>query len=289
MTTKKEILVFNKIEEVRLLVNQLKAEKKLIGLVPTMGALHIGHLSLIEASNKLTDETIVTIFVNPTQFGPKEDFSKYPRTFESDKEKCLQLGVKAIFAPEINEMYPNGKDNIFRVVPPETYTEKLCGKSRPTHFEGVATVVTKLFNIIPAHKAFFGQKDAQQLFIIRKMVEDLNIPIEIVTCPIQREPDGLACSSRNLNLDPHSRLIAPKLYQTLKLVNTEYMAGETDFKTLYTKAKKEIIDQFTEISLEYLLAFNYNTLLPTENLSSNTLVAIAAKIGGVRLIDNIIL
>lgn len=277
-TTKKEIRDFAK---------DLKLSNKIIGLVPTMGALHKGHISLIEESLKATEATVVTIFVNPMQFNPNEDLDKYPRTLDSDLEICSKLGVKAVFAPDNKEMYPN--DIIFKVVPPEFYSNKLCGVSRPGHFEGVATVVTKLFNIIPADKAFFGLKDAQQLFIIKKMVEFLNIPIEIVACQTQREPDGLAFSSRNLSLDSQSRQIAPMLYKSLCFIKSQYLTGETDFNLLSQHVQKEMLGYFNEINLDYLMAYNYDNLNLVTKLTNNTLIAIAAKIGNVRLIDNIIL
>ncbi|MEW5820686.1 MAG: pantoate--beta-alanine ligase [Cyanobacteriota bacterium] len=275
--------------EARDFVNNLKLQNKTIGFVPTMGCFHDGHLSLIKKSIEHCDETIVSIFVNPKQFGPNEDFNKYPRTLEEDLKHCNELGVIGVFTPDNNEMYGNSENIVFNVQPPEQYVNKLCGEFRPGHFEGVATVVTKLFNIIPADKVFMGCKDAQQLFIIKKLVEALDIPIEIVECSTIREADGLACSSRNINLDIHSRKIAPNLYQSLSFIKTAYIAGEKDFVKLSNEVKSKFINQFKEIRLEYLLALDYNDLKFINVLKPYSLIAIAAKIGNVRLIDNIIL
>lgn len=270
-------------------VRSWQSEGKVVGVVPTMGALHEGHMSLIEASLSQADVTVVTIFVNPLQFGPNEDLDKYPRMLEEDVEKCQEMGVTAVFAPPEAEMYPQGKENVFSVMPPAFYTEKLCGLDRPGHFDGVATVVTKLFNIIPADKAFFGQKDAQQLFIIKKMVQTLDFPVSIVSCPTVRESDGLAKSSRNLNLDADSRKIAPTLFKALSYIYNQYLGGDVDFRKLSQEAIKEFIEKYDKIKLEYLAAYDYESLEPTEALHTETLVAIAARVGGVRLIDNIIL
>lgn len=286
---KSAALIFTQKNEIRNYVNELKNAGFEVGFVPTMGCLHEGHLSLIKRSVKETDMTVVSIFLNPTQFGPNEDLDKYPKQFETDLFECEKLGVAAIFAPSKDEMYSNGLENIFKVIPPEEYIDKLCGKFRPGHFEGVATVVTKLFNCVPAQKGYFGQKDAQQLFIIRKLVEHLDFNIEIVACPTVREPDGLACSSRNLNLDSKSRKLAPYLFKTLNFINDAFMAGKTDFNEISIIARQEFIDRFEQIHLEYLLALDYNSLKFIDKLKPYTLIAIAAKIGGVRLIDNIIL
>ncbi|MGD9580989.1 MAG: pantoate--beta-alanine ligase [Vampirovibrionia bacterium] len=285
----KSLSIFKNKADIRSFVNQCKREGKVVGFVPTMGCLHNGHLSLIEASKLQCDVTVVSIFVNPTQFGPNEDFDSYPRTFEQDIKSCEQLKVNAIFAPSDDEMYTSDKQNMFTVSPPHYYVDKLCGSCRPGHFEGVATVVTKLFNIIPADKVFMGQKDAQQLFIIKKMVEQLDIPLEIIGCPIVREHDGLALSSRNNNLDKASREIAPSLYQILTFIKSEYLAGITDFSIIVDKINKHYVEIFEQVSLEYLQAYDYDNLSIVSNLKSNTLVAIAAKVGKVRLIDNIIL
>jgi pantoate ligase/cytidylate kinase len=281
--------IFNHIHTIRDFVKSLQQENFIIGVVPTMGALHAGHISLIERSVTECDATIVTIFVNPAQFNSQEDLEKYPKTFETDFEICSKLGVRAIFAPDTAEMYPLEESCRFQIIPPAPFKSVLCGRFRPGHFEGVATVVTKLFNIIPADKAYFGQKDAQQLFIIKKMVEDLAIPVKIISCPTCREHDGLACSSRNVNLDTESRKLASSLYKCLDYINVEYQKNELDFVKLSRNARIQFIDPYDKICLEYLLAYNYDTLSKTKYLKQDTLVAIAANIGGVRLIDNILL
>jgi len=287
MKTKTNLILCQTIKEIRNIVNSFKAQNNTIGLVPTMGALHKGHISLIEESLKCMDKTIVTIFVNPMQFNDNNDLDKYPRTLDNDLEICNKLGIAAVFAPNNSEMYPDNP--VFKVLPPDFYTDKLCGISRPGHFDGVTTVVTKLFNITSPDKAFFGLKDAQQLFIIKKMVEFLNIPVEIISCPTQREPDGLACSSRNLTLDANSRKIAPKLYDSLCFIKTQYLSGETDFIKLSEIVQNEMLGKFNEINLDYLMAYNYSNLNLVTKLTSNTLIAIAARVGTVRLIDNIVL
>jgi pantoate--beta-alanine ligase len=289
MVTQEQICVIEKKQDITALVNRLKSEGKVVGFVPTMGALHVGHMSLIDRSIAESDVTIVSIYVNPTQFNNPEDLKKYPRTFETDYKLCQEKGVFAIFAPDSKEMYPAPQKEQFIIVPPAGYKNKLCGEFRPGHFEGVATVVTKLLNIVPANKAYFGLKDAQQLFIIKKMVEDLCVPIEIIACETQREPDGLACSSRNVNLDDHSRNLAPNLYKTLSFIKSWYDKGEVNFELISSEAIQKFILPYPKISLEYLQAFDYNNLSETTILQKNTLIAIAAQIGTTRLIDNTLL
>lgn len=288
MATVAKLKVITTVSEIQSIVENLKRQGKSVGLVPTMGSLHEGHISLIRASVKENDCTVVTIFVNPTQFGPNEDFDRYPRNLKTDTEICQREHVQYIFAPSNTEMYSN-KEDTYYVIPPEKYTSILCGKHRPGHFEGVATVVTKLFNIIPAQKAYFGQKDAQQLFIIKKLAKQLNIAIEIITCPIVREADNLAMSSRNLNLTEKQRTIAPKLFEALNSIKQGYSSGNKDFETLANIAKNEILDQYKQIRLEYLQAYDYENLQQIHTLKPDTLIAIAAKLGEVRLIDNIII
>lgn len=289
MANNTELKLFKTKKSIRDFVTSQKQAGKVVGFVPTMGALHQGHISLIQKSLEETNITVVSIFVNPTQFGPNEDLHKYPKTLENDLEICSKNGVSAVFNPDVAEMYSTPENKMFMVVPPDFYNKKLCGLGRPGHFDGVATVVTKLFNIIPAQKAYFGQKDAQQLFILKKMAEDFFIPIEIITCPTKREPDGLACSSRNINLDKKSREIAPILYQTLNFIKSAYKDGKSDFSQLSKQLIEEIISKQQEISLEYFLAYDYSTFEKVDTLKNNTLIAIAAKINNVRLIDNIIL
>jgi pantoate--beta-alanine ligase len=255
-----------------------------VGLVPTMGALHEGHLSLIRAAKKQCDVVVTSIFVNPTQFGPKEDFANYPRSFERDCQILEREAVDLLFAPTVDEMYPQGMTSWVTV---EGLSDKLCGRSRPGHFRGVTTVVAKLFQIIQPDAAFFGQKDAAQLAIIRRMVRDLNFPIEIVACPIVREPDGLAMSSRNAYLDLQQRRAAPALYQSLLKVQELFQAGERRAEKLI-EAGKQIVAQEPSIRLDYVEIVDRDTLDRVDEVSGH-LAAVAAFLGGTRLIDNVLL
>lgn len=277
-------LVKNHICEVREIVKKWKNDGLTVGIVPTMGALHKGHASLMKKAHEMCDKVIVSVFVNPTQFGPNEDYDKYPRTLEADKELCKKENVDLIFAPTPAEMYP--EEAFTKIIPPESFQNKLCGKSRPIHFNGVALVVTKLFNITQADYGFFGLKDAQQFFIIKKFVRDLNIPIEIIGCPIIREDDGLAVSSRNVYLDSVSRKKAPCLSKILSYIKENYTKGENDFNKIKSNALKLLEE---DVEIEYLECIDTETFEQIFYLKKNTLVAFAAKIGGVRLIDNIIL
>jgi len=276
--------VIKTIQELKVQVKNWKSQNFSIGLVPTMGALHRGHESLIQKARPQCDKVIVSIFVNPIQFGPNEDFEKYPRQLEKDLTVCENNGVDIIFAPEYAEMYSN-LEEITKVVPQTSLQDKLCGKSRPGHFNGVATVVLKLFNITQPDKAFFGQKDAQQLLIIKKMVSDLNVPVEIIPCPIIREDDGLALSSRNAYLSPSDREKALSVSKTLNFIKNLYENGETNTKNILQKAINNIDKT---VLLEYLDIRNMETLQKVAELKSGCIVAIAAKVGNVRLIDNII-
>ena len=256
-----------------------------LGFVPTMGALHAGHISLVRAARQQCDAVAVSIFVNPTQFGPKEDFSKYPRTFERDRELLEAEGVAILFAPSTEEMYPPGTTTFVTV---EGLSEKLCGRSRPGHFRGVATVVAKLFNIVEPDLAFFGQKDSAQAVIIRRMVRDLAFDVEIVVCPIVREPDGLALSSRNAYLDPRQRKQATALYRSLMRVQTLVDGGESDSARLIAAAL-EVFKEEPEVRLDYFEIVDRETLDPVADISRGALVAVAAFVGATRLIDNIVL
>lgn len=278
--------IVEKISEIRECIKDFKAKNLKIGLVPTMGALHIGHESLIKRAKQECDVVVVSVFVNPIQFGPNEDFDKYPRQLQKDAEVCRNLGVDIVFAPTPSEMYPDGRDNLTTVVPPANYQEKLCGKTRKGHFNGVATVVLKLFNIVSPDKAYFGQKDAQQLVIIRKMAADLNVPVEIVGCPIVRDADGLACSSRNIYLTPESRAKALSLNRALKTAESLYKSGVAQADRLLEEAKKQL---HPDIELEYLETMDFETLEPVETVKANTLIACAVRLDGVRLIDNVII
>lgn len=284
------MLLANKIENVKENIKNWKKEGLTIGLVPTMGALHNGHMSLIKKAKETADKVVVSIFVNPIQFGPNEDFEKYPRTLESDVNICQSLGVDIVFAPAPNEMYGENtllsNNNLTYVCPPYNVVDMLCGKSRPGHFDGVATVVLKLFNIVQPDFAFFGQKDAQQLFILKKMVKDLNINIKIIGCPIVREKDGLAISSRNIYLSEAERKKALSISQALNKIEQLYKQGVSSVNTLFDTAIS-ILDK--DIDLEYLEFINYDTFIRTQKAEKNTLVVIAARVGNTRLIDNIIL
>ena len=283
-------ILTNKINDIKNSVQEWKKQGLKIGLVPTMGALHKGHESLIKKAIETCDKVIVTIFVNPIQFGPSEDYEKYPRTIENDKEICERNNVAVIFAPTPEEMYGKTPDrtnkNLTFVYPPYSLVDKLCGKTRTGHFDGVATAVLKLFNISEADYAFFGQKDAQQLIIIKKMVKDLNIPVEVVSCPIVREEGGLALSSRNSYLSTEERQKAMSISKTLFYTKQLYEKGVIDVKILLDSAIS-ILDK--SIELEYLEFVDTIELEPVQEIRNTTLVALAAKIGTVRLIDNIIL
>ncbi len=270
------------IKEVREQVKAWKAEGLTVGFVPTMGYLHEGHQSLMEAARKDNDKVVVSIFVNPMQFGPDEDLDKYPRDLERDSKICEAAGVDLIFHPEVEEMY--GKD-FCGYVDMHTLPEKLCGASRPLHFRGVQTVVTKLFHIVPAHKAYFGQKDAQQLAIIRRMVIDLDFDIEVVGCPIIREEDGLAKSSRNTYLSEEERKQAVILNESLNDAMDAIKAGEKDA----AKVKQIIVDKLNSCPLakiDYVEVTSFDTIQPIEKVEGAVLIAIAVYIGSTRLIDN---
>ena len=283
-------MLTHKIEEVRANVKKWKSEGLIIGVVPTMGALHAGHASLIKKAVETCDKVIVSVFVNPIQFGPSEDFDKYPRTLEADVELAEGIGADLIFAPSADEMYGEGQrlsnDTLTYVAPPFFYVNKLCGKSRVGHFDGVCTVVMKLFNITQADYGFFGQKDAQQLIILRKMVNDLNVPIELIGCPIVREESGLALSSRNKYLNEKGKEDALALNKILNNIKMCYNKGVTDISAL-----KETAFQFLNEAheLEYLEFVDKENLEDKEKADDNTLVLIACRVDGVRLIDNILL
>jgi pantoate--beta-alanine ligase len=278
-------LLINHISDIKTQISQWKKQGLKIGLVPTMGALHIGHESLIKKARETCDKVIVSIFINPTQFGPNEDFDKYPRNLEKDAELCKANNVDVIFAPSVDEIYPD-MDNLTIVVPPKSFQDKLCGKSRPSHFDGVALVVTKLFNITQSDVAFFGLKDAQQFFIIKKLVKDLNISIELVGCPIIRDFDGLAMSSRNVYLSVEDRQKALCLNKMVKKIQELYIKGEKNVQN----AKKEALKLLEDgVNIEYFEFVSTDTLCPKSGLESGILVAIAVKLNNIRLIDNIIL
>jgi pantoate--beta-alanine ligase len=273
------------IEEVRDALASARSVGKKIGLVPTMGALHIGHISLIEAAVKNCDFVVVSIFVNPTQFGPSEDFEKYPRPLEADLEICRKAGVDVVFAPTPEQMYPGENLTWVNV---EKLTGPLCGKSRPGHFCGVTTVCAKLFNIVTPDTAFFGQKDAQQAIAIKRMVADLNMPLEIIVCPTVREPDGLAVSSRNQYLSAQQRTDATYIYQSLQKCRQMIDAGSTDTREIIAEMRK-VLRQKSSIEIEYISIVDTETLEDIDRFAGRALVAVAVRLGPARLIDNILI
>jgi pantoate--beta-alanine ligase len=273
------------IDEMRLAGREARRAGKRLGFIPTMGALHEGHLSLVRAAKSACDVVAVSIFVNPLQFGPTEDLAKYPRTFERDTGLLEKEAVDILFAPTAAEMYPKEAVTYVTV---EGLSEKLCGRSRPGHFRGVTTVVAKLFHIVEPDKAFFGQKDAAQFAIIRRMVQDLNLPIEIVVCPIVREPDGLALSSRNAYLKPLERKSALVLYRSLMEIKNRFDHGERTAANLIA-AGKQLLSKEAGVRPDYLEIVDPSTLEPMTSLTKPALIAAAAVVGTTRLIDNIVL
>jgi len=273
------------IPEARAACRAARANRKGLGLVPTMGALHEGHLSLVRAAKAQCDAVAVSIFVNPTQFGPTEDLSKYPRPFDRDCQLLEKEGIDILFAPPVDEIYPNGQVTWVQI---EGLSEKLDGRSRPGHFRGVTTIVSKLFHILEPDAAFFGQKDAAQLAVIRRMVEDLNFPVEIVACPIVRESDGLAMSSRNAYLNREERGRALVLRRSLQQVQQEFQNGERIAAKLIAAAK-EVFAREPQVVLDYFEIVDPDTLDPVERISQKTLVTVAANVGSTRLIDNLVL
>ncbi len=279
------MLIARAIPEARAAVAKLRTEKRCIGLVPTMGALHEGHLSLVRAARAHCDAVVATIFVNPKQFAPGEDFATYPRTFEADCAALEAEGVDVLFAPEAAEMYPGGASTVVEV---EGISDRLDGASRPGHFRGVATVVAKLLNIIQPNHAFFGQKDAAQVAVLRQMVRDLNFDVELVVCPIVREPDGLAMSSRNRYLSAEERDRALVLSQALRRIEVEINAGVFDSASLIDVGLAVLAEE-PEIRLDYLRIVDPDTLEDVDDVSAGALVAVAAVVGPARLIDNVLI
>jgi pantoate--beta-alanine ligase len=273
------------VESTRAAIRIARASGKRIGLVPTMGALHEGHLSLVGVAKAQSDFVVVSLFVNPLQFGPKEDLAKYPRTFERDCGMLQRDGVDLLFAPAVNEMYPTPAVTYVNV---ETLSERLDGQSRPGHLRGVTTVVSKLFHIVEPDIAVFGQKDAAQVAIIKRMVRDLDMPVEIVVAPIVREPDGLAMSSRNAYLDPQQRQQALVLSRSLQVVQEKFNKGERAAEQLIA-AGLEVLHQEPAARLDYLSVVDPDSLEPITDVTSRALVAVAAYVGSTRLIDNVVL
>lgn len=276
------VVVFPTIAGVREAVRGARAQGKSIGVVPTMGALHDGHVELIRHARDKNDFVVVTIFVNPIQFNRKEDLDRYPRNLDTDVKLCDAAGVDAIFAPSVAEMYPDELETSVEVA---GVSDELEGKFRPGHFKGVATVVAKLFNIVAADQAYFGEKDAQQLAVIQKMVADLNIPVQIVPVPTVREPDGLALSSRNRLLKPEERAVAPSLYRALTIARDALKTGQSP------KAAKAAglaaLESVPRFRVEYFEIADVTTMRPVEETTKPARVLAAAWLGEVRLIDNV--
>ncbi|MDD5596152.1 MAG: pantoate--beta-alanine ligase [Candidatus Omnitrophica bacterium] len=260
-----------------------KSKGRSIGFIPTMGALHEGHLSLIRKARRENDFLVVSIFVNPTQFGRNEDFGKYPRVLKKDALLCKKAGVDAIFYPFAKEMYPSEYKTYVEV---EDLSQVLCGKFRPGHFRGMATVVNKLLNIVSPNRAYFGQKDAQQAVIIRKMVSDLNLPVKVEVLPTVRQADGLALSSRNTYLKPQERKDALVLSQSLKLAKNLIRQGKVDSQAII-KAMAKLIRVKKNAKIDYIAIVDAQNLKPLKKVSGKCLIALAVRIGKTRLIDNL--
>lgn len=275
--------IISDISEARQAVRELQSRGKRVGLVPTMGALHAGHVSLIEAARRECEAVAVTIFVNPTQFGPNEDYSKYPRPIEADIDACRRTGAEIVFTPQVDAMYPSKPLTTIHVA---KMADGLCGKFRPGHFDGVATVVSKLFHVLPTDAAYFGQKDYQQLMIIKQMVSDLNIPIDIVGCPIVRESDGLAMSSRNVYLNPAERKQATSLSRGLFAAMEQVKRGEREAAQLVAGVRS-IISKAGPATIEYVEVVDAATLEPLHTIDRAARICLAVRIGACRLIDNV--
>jgi pantoate--beta-alanine ligase len=277
--------LIHKLSELRQTVALARSRGAKIGLVPTMGALHAGHLSLVQAARAECDFTVVWIFVNPSQFGPNEDYQRYPRTLEADMAKLSEVGADAVFSPAVEDVYPSGYATWVDV---ESVAKPLEGACRPVHFRGVATIVLKLFNMVGADFAYFGQKDYQQVAVIRRMVADLNVPITIRMCPIVREADGLAMSSRNAYLSSDDRQRAAALYRSLQHAETLVREGERDAQKIAAQMKERILS-IQPARIDYIALVDPDTLAPVDRISGPTLAALAVVVGKTRLIDNVLL
>jgi pantoate--beta-alanine ligase len=278
-------MITTTVEETHRAVAAIRAQGKSVGLVPTMGALHAGHASLIRAARAETEFVVASIFVNPSQFGPKEDLTRYPRPFERDVQLCDEEGVDLIFHPTPEIMYPPSFQTWVEVLEMQKI---LCGASRPGHFRGVATVVLKLFNIVQPDVAYFGQKDAQQARLLLQMVRDLDLPVRLRICPIVREPDGLAQSSRNAYLDTDQRTHAPVLHRALESVRAQIEAGERRAETLI-RCARALIEATPGTRIDYVAIVAWETLQPLERVQGKVLIALAVYLGTTRLIDNMLM
>ena len=277
-------MLIRKIKDMKQITKRLKKEGKTIGFVPTMGYLHEGHVSLIRCSKKDNDITVVSIFVNPIQFGKNEDLDRYPRDLERDVEICTKEGVDYVFYPSADEMYPEGFSTYVEV---EGITQRLCGAFRSGHFKGVTTVVAKLFNIVQPDRAYFGEKDYQQLKVIQKMVRDLNIDVEVIGCPLIREKDGLALSSRNKYLTPEERKSALSISRALFRAKQMFESGEKDPSKVVNEVKRIISSQPLVKEIQYVEVVDPEELTPKKKLEKGDVVAVAVFVGNTRLIDNI--
>jgi pantoate--beta-alanine ligase len=271
------------IEGVRRACGDARAAGRTVGLVPTMGYLHDGHRLLMRQARAETDVVVVSIFVNPTQFGPNEDLARYPRDLEGDRRACEQERVDVVFAPSVEEMYPAGAATTVHV---EGVTRGLCGDHRPGHFDGVTTIVAKLFAIAGPCRAYFGRKDAQQVAVVTRMARDLDLPVDVVACPLVREADGLARSSRNAYLAPDDRRAAPVLFRGLRAAADLVIAGERDPQRVVA-AVREVVATEPRVDLEYVEARDAASIAPIDRLDGNVLLALAAHLGATRLIDNV--
>jgi len=278
------VIIVEKVEDMKELSKKYLKENKTIGFVPTMGFLHEGHLSLVRRAREENDVVVVSIFVNPTQFGPNEDYESYPRDFERDVKLLKKLNVDVVFHPTVEEMYP---EDFSTYVEETALSRYLCGRSRPGHFRGVCTVVTKLFNIIHPTRAYFGQKDAQQFRVIKRMVRDLNMDVKLVECPIVREQDGLAMSSRNIYLSDDERVQAVSLYNSLKLAEDLIKKGERNAE-IVKNAMKEYLSKYDKVKIDYVEIVDEETLEPVKRIEGKVIVAVACWVGKARLIDNVI-
>lgn len=275
--------IIKKIAEMQKIANDLRQQGKSIGFVPTMGYLHEGHLSLVKCARKENDVVVISIFVNPIQFAPGEDYERYPRDEEGDIRKAKEAGVDIVFIPDVKDMY---SDNYSTYVEEKVLSAGLCGARRPGHFKGVTTIVAKLFNIVKPHRAYFGKKDYQQLRVIERMARDLNFDIEIIGCPIVREPDGLAMSSRNVYLNQEERKSALCLYKSLLLAQNMIKKGERN-PAIIKKAMEEFILKHPHVKkIDYIEIVDRYTLQPVDKLTGNELIALAVFVGPARLIDN---
>ncbi|WP_029407121.1 pantoate--beta-alanine ligase [Thiomicrorhabdus sp. Milos-T2] len=279
--------IFEEVSALRSQVSDWKKSGHKVGFVPTMGNLHDGHLSLVKKAQQTCDKVVVSIFVNPMQFGPNEDFDSYPRTFDEDQAKLAQLQTDAVFYPSVEAVYPNGLAQT-QVSVPEALTSLLEGAKRPGHFDGVTTVVAKLFNMVQADKAFFGQKDFQQLAVIKAMVFELAMPIEIISVPIARDKDGLALSSRNQYLTTEQRNVAPKLFTTIQNIRVAIDSGNLNFNALCESAKQSLLTEGFD-QVDYVQVCDAITLLPADKLTNKKVILAVARLGKTRLLDNILL